>query len=702
MKSYIFILLFCIGFPVLLSAQSNGKTQSLMEKYNIGLPAFMKIPSLGKAQKQMDKYNYSAAIEILKQDTANAKLRSQAMIMLAECYRLQHDVVTTLSTYAKVVDLPDAKAESFFFYAQALQSTGNYEKARQVFLKYSEKNPYTNRGDLFIVHCDSVLGPWKGISPRFEMKAVANINTSESEFGPAFYDGNLVFASDFTTTTDEGKRYGWTGRGYLNIVKSKPLEAGDFWGIMGLPMKFDSVFKNEYHEGPSAFNAKGSCIYFTRSFYGKAILVGKYQTNLLKIFYAYKIDSAWAEIQPFSLNSTKYSVGHPALSADGWTLYFASDMSGGIGGTDIWMCKRERETWGPPVNLGPTVNTTENEMFPSIGNNGKLYFASEGHPGYGALDIFETSFINGVWTTPVNLHPPINSPCDDFALAFAPGSKGGFFSSNRPGGAGSDDIYAFQVAEPPVVVPIILPSYIEGIVKDKNTLLPLADATVFLLNPANGKVKVLKTNAEGIYKTIIETPSEYVVKAMISNYIADCTPIHVKELKPGSNSVASRDLLLDKMTINKIFQIDNIYYDFEKSQIRYNARPELDKLVRIMNENDISVELGSHTDSRGSFSFNDKLSQGRAKSAVRYIILSGIDKSRITAKGYGERQLTNNCSDGVRCTEAEHQANRRTEFKIISLSETKASAQQFNLGLYSEGQEIKSEMLPTDFFVECK
>ncbi len=673
MKRYILILTTGILFQVLMSCQ----------------PIY-------KAQKQMGKYNYSGAVVTLKKAVDKSKTHDAALPLLADCYRLQHDILNAKATYAQAVAVPGAKPECFYNYAQALQATGNYTKAKEVFLKYAQMNPSDPKGSLFAAHCDSVLGPWKTKMPTYEVKLVNNLNTDQSEFGPAFYDGQLVFASDFSSNAGEGKKYGWTGRGYLNLMKSEPIAAGDFWGDMKKTSEFESKFNQPYHDGPATFSADGNTIYFTRSFFGTAKREGNYKTNLLKIYYATKTYGKWGEIMPFFLNSKDFSVGHPSLSADGQTLYFVSDMPGGQGGTDIWMCKREGEKWGPPNNLGKTVNTSENEMFPSMRSDGVLFFASNGHPGYGALDIFKTKNENGAWITPENLHQPINSSFDDFAIAFAPGDKNGFFSSNRPEGVGSDDIYAFRVPIP------VLPAFITGIVKDKTTMLPMANATVFLYNPSIGNVKVLKSDANGVYKAVVDKPAGYVVKAMMPNYIADCSPFTIAEIIPGTTSSAPRDLLLEKLIINKTFTIENIYYDFDKYNIRDDAKTELDKLVRIMNENPVNVELGSHTDSRGSAAYNDKLSQRRAESAVKYIISSNIDKTRIIAKGYGEQQLVNNCSDGVNCSPAEHQANRRTEFKVISLTVPAIVPDQFDPTIYSEGQDLYAKMLPVDFFGNCK
>ncbi len=673
-----------------------------MKKYiyilavSIILPALMSCQPTYRAQKQMDKYNYAKAIDILKKAETKEKTHDAAIPMLAECYRMQHDIENAKAAYAQAVTIADAKPEVFYYYAKALQSTGNYVEARDMFLTYSKKKPSDPRGKLYASYCDSILGPWKLLKPKFEVKTVNNINTSESDFGPAINNGDLVFASDFSKNPAEGQKYGWTGRGYLNIMKSTPETAGDFWGSMSTPVEFDSKLNQPYHDGPASFSADGNTIYFTRSFFGKAKREGIFKTNELKIFYATKTNGAWGDVKPFFLNSKEYSVGHPSLSTDGQSLYFVSDMPGGQGGTDIWMCKREGEEWGHAKNLGKTINTKENEMFPTIQDNTVLYFSSEGHPGYGAMDIYKSSNENGNWTTPVNLKQPINSSYDDFAIAYAPGSKIGFFSSNRTGGTGNDDIYGFRTIEPP------LPAFISGLVKDKISMQPIAGATVFLYNPITGKVKVLKTDNEGIYKSVVDTAANYVVKATMSNFIADCTPLPLATLKPGTITKAPRDLFLDRLVINKTFKIDNIYYDFDKSDIREDAKPELDKLVQIMNENRINVELSSNTDSRGPFSYNDKLSQRRAESVVKYILQSGIDTSRIVAHAYGEHQLINQCADGVKCTPEEHQANRRTEFKVTGYTAPPANPEQFDPGKFNEGDEIELNSLPAGFLIQCK
>lgn len=660
------------------------------------LISLMSCQPIYKAQKQMDKYNYAKAIDVLNKAVGKTKYQDAGIPMLAECYKQQHDMEKAKEVYAQAITLPNAKPQTFYDYAKALQSTGEYVKAREMFNMYAKKQPSDPKGPAHVAYCDSVLGPWKNLEPRFEAKPAPGINTPESDFGPVLYNGDLIFASDFNRNPAMSKTYGWTGRGYLDIMKASPITAGDYWNGMNMPSEFDSKLDQEYHDGPASFTADGNTVYITRSFFGKAKREGIYKTNELKIYSASKTNGSWGELKPFYLNSKDYSVGHPSISADGQTLYFVSDMPGGKGGTDIYMCKREGDGWGKPINLGAPVNTSENEMFPCIQPDGTLYFSSEGHAGYGALDIFKTSFVNGSWSTPVNIQKPFNSSYDDFAIAFAPGGKTGFFSSNRAGGVGNDDIYVFKNIEPP------LPAYISGKVKDKTTMEPIAGATIFLYNTGNGKVKVLKTDADGMYKTVVEKPADYTIKAMMPNFISDCVPFTLPVVKPGTTTNISRDLLLDKLAVRKTFRIDNIYYDFDKYNIREDAKPELNKLVQIMKENAINIELASHTDSRGSFAYNDKLSQRRAESAVKYIVSMGIDSQRIVAKWYGEHQLVNKCADGVKCTAAEHQANRRTEFTVTGNNVPVAAPEQFNPDMFKEGEEIDLQSLPQGFLSNCK
>lgn len=654
-----------------------------------------------RAQKKMDLFNYSRAINILNNAVKRQKYHDNAVIMLAECYRRQRDFANERIWYEQAIALPGAKAEMFFYYAQALCSAGEYSKAKQMFIKYSQMNPADVRGTTYAVQCELIMNDWNNLSAGYEVKTIPSINSTASDFGPAFYANGFTFASDRGKTLIDEEDYGWTGRNYIKLLFAKPENTGDFFGNFRTPALLNKKFNLSYHDGPAIF-AGDSLAMFTRTTRDrKSKKIGNIKTNLLKIYFAERKIGNWDKPKPFFLNSREYSIGHPALSPDGKILYFASDMPGGQGGVDIWMCNRLGKGWSTPINLGPTVNTSENEMFPSVHQDGTLYFASDGIPGYGGLDIFSTRKEGNGWTTPKNLLSPINSSYDDFAIAWIPGTNYGMFSSDRLGGLGSDDIYAFKKL-PEKEAEKKFPHIVSGYVKDKTTGQPFAGATVFMLNENSDSVYVLKTNPDGLYTVTLDNTAPLIVKATGIGYIPDCEPWPVAQLVEGSENKAPRDLILTKLEINKTIKLENIYYNYDESDIRPDAEPALDNLVRIMKDNPITIELSSHTDCRGSFAYNDKLSTDRAEAVSRYIQSQGIDVNRIIAKGFGEHQLTNRCADGIQCSEAEHQSNRRTEFKVLSFNTDVNSNSGFNPGKFLKGDHLLRNLLPADFFMQCK
>jgi outer membrane protein OmpA-like peptidoglycan-associated protein len=374
------------------------------------------------------------------------------------------------------------------------------------------------------------------------------------------------------------------------------------------------------------------------------------------------------------------------------------------------------------------VNSLGDEMFPAINGN-QLYFASNGLGGFGGLDIFTSTLSDGEWSKAENMGLPINSSFDDFALVLDARGRKGFFSSNRPGGLGSDDIYACKLIEnkkstkkpcddvvQAALTQLLLSKQkqddslsvmISGVVRDKQTKKPLAGTTVFLLNTQTGKAKVLKTDANGQFKMLGSKGVLYVAKGMENNYLSDCFNFRFATTDTAHQASTPRDILLDRLEVNKVisigsmdYSIENIYYDFNKWFIRPEAGRELDKLVQVMKENPVTVELGSHTDSRGSKEYNVDLSQKRAESAVRYIVLQGIEPSRITAKGYGESQLINHCMDGIPCSPREHQANRRTEIKVTGFSKAEANS-DYDMSKFANDEEIPAYLLDQDFFKDC-
>ena len=560
------------------------------------------------AQKEMSLYNYSKAAEILLKVEASGKAQNkcEATWLLADCYRMMNDQANAGICYEKAFGMADQcgdasrpAAGDYFNFAQALRSGGEYIRAKKFFLRFDSMVSGQHRGALFATYCDSAIS-WQKADRVFETGNVKELNSPQSEFGTVFYKCGIVFASDRLSTAMPDRRYGWTGNNYLSLYFSEPADLAAFPGGYKVPSPMTDIPGQAWHDGPATFNAD-----FTEVFINQTLLKpdkgkkepGKVRTHLLKVVSSVLKDGKWSSAAPFFLNSDEYSVGHPALSADGTTLFFVSDMPGGYGETDIWYCKRDGSGWGKPVNMGPTINTPGKEMFPFIAPNGDLAFASDGLPGFGGLDLFISRNVAGKFGTPANMGWPVNSSCDDFSPAIAENDSSGFFSSNRPGGMGGDDIYRFRKIRHPEEKPV-----------DSTVLIP---------------------------------------------------PILV--IKP----------IPDTLQINKSYRLENIFYNFDKWDIRADAQPSLDKLVAIMKEYPVSVELGSHTDCRGSESYNQELSQKRAESAVNYIISRGISAERIIARGYGKSQLVNkcNCSGVNSCSEAEHQFNRRTEFRITGIKQ---------------------------------
>jgi outer membrane protein OmpA-like peptidoglycan-associated protein len=660
-----------------------------------------------KANKLYNLYDYSQAIPYYLKAVKSKKKETQkeATFKLAESYRMVNNASEARSWYKRSLQYNDVAPINYFYLGQAARTLQEYKDAEQAFRKYAALVPDDLRGELYAGYC-ALMEDWEELEPSAEVKNTKNINSKYADFGPAFYKDGVVFASDRNPSLIEEHRYGWTNYNYLNLYMSTPKYFEDFWGDMGSPAAMSSQFNQSFHDGPAFFTQDNNKMFLTRTNKksgdkGEEGII----TFLLKIFYTV-IKDGKTEFKAFPYNSEQYSVGHPTVSADGNTMIFVSDMSGSTGGTDLYKSIFTDGSWSTPVNLGETLNTIGNEGFPTLVNDTLLYFSSDGHPGYGGQDIFVSHMIEGEWSGPQNLYAPINSSYDDFSIAVSSDLSSGFFSSNRPGGLGSDDIYAFRNAKPSVkAIPVIAkakisPLSMKGFVKDKTSGKPLGGAMVFVLNTKTNKVKVLETGTDGIFTLPAEKDVLYISKAVKPDYMDDCLNFRIMEADTSAIYDVPRPLMLDKLEVNKSFRVENIYYDLDKWFIREDAKPALDNLVEIMKKYPITAELSSHTDSRASNAYNDELSQKRAEAAVRYIVLQGVDPSRLVAKGYGETRLVNKCSDGVSCTEDEHQQNRRTEFKILSI-EKRIDDPDFNPNVFKAGDEVDVYLFDPDFFRNC-
>jgi len=669
------------------------------------------------ANKLFESYNYSLAIPYylkIAQKTGDPD-QNLAILRLADCYRLTNDQLKAKPWYAQAVKLPEAEPSNWFYYGQSLRCAQDYHLAKEAYDKYAELVPTDPRGKAYAGFCTQEE-KLADLPAAFEIKNANNLNSDRSDFGPVFYGEGIIYVSDRPLNATENKSYEQSNFNNLDLLFARPRYLDEFFQEMNEPKSFAGQFNQTFNDGPVTFACHDSLIYFSRTERSQEKKDPyNFGTDKLKIYWVKKKFGGLSKAEPFFLNSDAYSVGDPSLSPDGKTLYFISDMPGGLGGTDIYSCEWKNNKWSQPKNLGDKVNSFGNEISPSI-NGEKLYFASDGWPGFGGLDIFCSTHSKGTWSKPENLGLPLNSSFDDFSLVLDIRGKKGFFSSNRPGGFGNNDIYACKRLDKNAKLRYSAlyagllkadTTTISGYVKDKQTMKPMPGSIVFLVNTVKGKAKVLKTDANGLFKSSVEKGVFYLAKGMENNYLADCLSFEIAADDTAHKANTPRDLLLDQLALNKVFKfnnmnldIENIYFDFNKWYIRPDAEVELDKLAQIMKENQISIELGSHTDCRGSKQYNLELSQKRAESVVRYIILQGIEPTRIAAKGYGELNLTNHCSDGVPCSPAEHQANRRTEFKVTGFNPPGAIT-GFDMSKFIAGDEIPSYMFDKDFFINC-
>ena len=493
-----------------------------------------------------------------------------------------------------------------------------------------------------------------------------DINTKESDFGTAFLGKDrIIFAAPTSNTMIVKKTWKENGQQFLDLYTG--LITNDRQVIEKKRMPGD--VNTKYHEAGVAVSKDLKTIYYTaNNFYEKQYLTDSSGVNNLQMFRAsLDIEGKWTEKEKLPFNQVEYSIGHPALNHDDTQLYFVSDMPGGYGGADIYVVDiNEDGSFGDPRNLGPRINTEGREMFPYIGKDNILYFSSDGLSGYGKLDIFASKIFDNTVSTPLNLEEPVNSIEDDFAFIIDDDKDRGFYSSNRDEGKGDDDIYSF-LASPGLHIHCA--QEIAGVVRSEATGEPIPGATIELRDE-NGEVleTTVASGQDASFRfTTTLCDTGYIVLGMNKGFLNDEKA--VRTVNDIDSEALVVNLNLPAQFVSNKVNINTIYFDFDKFNIRKDAAKELDKVVQVMNEYpELMIEAGSHTDSRGPDKYNMKLSEKRAKATVDYIVSKGIDAGRITYQGYGETQLVNGCSNGKKCSREEHQLNRRTEFKIANES----------------------------------
>ncbi|GIJ97022.1 cell envelope biogenesis protein OmpA [Capnocytophaga stomatis] len=634
------------------------------------LLVFSQEKQMQKANEMYKNYAYIDAIKVYENIAKKGFINQELLERLGDSYYFNAEYDKASTWYEKLFENKEYKVqpEYYYRYALSLKSLGKYTESDQMMNKFVELTGASDtRAILFEEHKD-YREEIKENSNRLELLQTG-INTEHSEYGTAFYGDKVIFAASNTSLIKPVSK--WTGESFYDLYEANRDSIS-----LSKKTLFSSKVNTKFNESTAVFTKDGNTVYFTRNNYvNKKVRMDSENTILLKILRATKDSKGnWGNVVEMPFNSNTYSVAHPALSPDEKYLYFASNMPGTLGSSDIFRVEILKNGYGKPENLGNIVNTSGRESFPFISKDNVLYYSSDGYPGLGGLDIFAVKlYDNGTTSRVINIGEPGNSVDDDFCFVIDKESKVGFLTSNRAGGKGKDDIYGFYERIP---LNFTCNKILKGVVKNSETMEIISGAMVSLSGKKMDLLKTEPSDPAGGFafgeEFINCQDSHFYLKGEKEGYETAEVKVEMK----GKGREIHYEILLKPRVIKvtegddlaKVFKIENIYFDFDKSNIRYDASVQLAKILEVMKEYpNMKIDVRSHTDSRGSDSYNLALSDRRAKSTVKWIIDNGIDASRITGKGYGETQLTNHCSNGVKCTPEEHQANRRSEFIIISL-----------------------------------
>ena len=621
-----------------------------------------------KIDKQFDSYAYVDVIKTYENMLGRGYKSSNMLLKVANAYYFNGDLVNAAKFYTELFSVTDnISSEYYYRYAQSLKAVKEYDKANEMLLVFNKANGNDLRAKLAMSQKDYLAVIAKN-SGRYTIKD-AGINSKFSDYGSTALNGNLIFASTKFIGRSLKNSDPWTGEGFANLYQSQ-INAD---GSLGEAQQLSNDLNSKFHESTPAFTKDGRTVYFTRNNYknGKRG-TDKDKTTLLKIYKANYTGSGWDDVVELPFNSDSYSAAHPTLSYDEKTLFFASDMPGSLGQSDIFkVAINEDGTYGIPQNLGKVINTEGRETFPFITSNNELYFSSDGHPGLGGMDVFVSKATkDGEFTEIFNVGTPVNSPKDDFGFYINAITKNGFVTSNREGGAGGDDIY--QIKEK-VDLQYSCKQFLSGVVIDKQTGLPISDARVILYDSNYKLIQLSQTNSKGEFNLDeVDCGAKYYVRGEKESYDVEEVTSEIT-LDSGNTSVTiALDPAIKRLAIGddiaKGFDLKPIYFDLYQYNIRPDAALELAKIYEVLIRNPkVKIEIRSHTDSRNDFASNILLSQRRADATKDWLVANGIQKSRLATRGYGESQLLNQCADDVPCTDAEHQINRRSEFIIISI-----------------------------------
>ncbi|UBZ12897.1 OmpA family protein [Flagellimonas marinaquae] len=646
-KRILLLLIIVCGFWTKVTAQKDSIPDKQMERV------------MERADERYNQYSFSPAIDIYKKVLDKGYTSPDLLKRLGNSYYFNAKYQEAADTYAKLnTTYPDEMSvEDVFRYAQSLKSIGNYDQAAQLMESFREMTSTMSDFD------EDYMTKIEKNSGRYTVKTFP-YNSKYSDFAAAYYEKGLIFASDRDTGNFARYRHTWNARDFLDLYKVNADSVSN-----NNVVKLGGVVNTRLHESTSVVTKDGTTMYFTRNnFFDGRKKKDEEGIIRLKIYSAENIDGEWLNITELPFNSDSYSVAHPMLSPDGKKLYFVSDMPGSLGESDIFVTEIIGDgTYGPIKNLGSNINTIARETFPFIDKDGVLYFSSDGHQGLGGLDVFATKIAYNDYTQPVvNVGKPVNTPKDDFSYIFNSENKTGYFSSNREGGMGDDDIYEFVENEPLVLDCI---QEITGTVRDRISNEVLAGATVKIIDEENNEISSTITDSEGNYILMLDCSKGNFVRASRDGYVPSEEYLPISDGKPRIvDFYLERDLVTGGFgdDLAKLLQLSTIYFDLNKYNIRSDAEIEIQKVIVAMEKYpSLKIKVNSHTDSRGVDAYNLWLSQKRAEATVDYMISKGISANRLQGEGYGETRLVNDCANGVQCSEEQHQLNRRSEFIIF-------------------------------------
>lgn len=625
-----------------------------------------------KADIEYESFAYADAIQTYQRIVENGNANSSILEKLADAYYFNGKLIEANKWYSQLLegdykgkDLSKITSEYYYRYAQTLKAVGKNQEAYTMLKKFASIDPNDSRAKLILEAKENYLEELEKIPQRYDLQKLS-INSEFSDYGTTLLGDKLIFTSARVVEGNNKKTHDWTNEQFTSLYETTISQDGSFSD----PQLFsDKINTKSANEATAVFTADGQTMYFTRNNSSKKgnKKFNKENSSLLKIYQATKqADGLWGQVLELPFNSDDFNTAHPALTADGKWMYFSSDRKGTKGQSDIFrVAIYDDGKFGTVENLGDRINTEGRESFPFISKDNFFYFSSDGRPGFGGLDVYKAKLnVDGSFGTVVNMGAPVNSAFDDFSFYLDPKTHKGFVSSNRSEGLGNDNIYFLKEKK-------CLQS-VEGKVFDIDTQVGIADSKITLFTHDYKELETVSSDRSGHYKFAeLGCSTKYRLEVEAVNYVADKQSF---ELGAAHNEVKRLDIGLqsrnergtDERDLFKTLQLNPIYFDFDKSVVRQDAKIELKKIVETMKQHpQMKVDVRSHTDSRGNSAYNLALSDRRVKATIDWMIEQGVEANRLTGKGFGDRNLQNNCKQGVRCSAKEHELNRRSEFIII-------------------------------------